>query len=97
MTKPAKNGDRNADICDHASKIDVEGLAIVVASSTPDSTEDASKSKIKGKAKAKAAGRELISDGHLRLKGGIHYGLLGRNGTGKSSMRTTTLLISEFY
>lgn len=57
----------------------------MVTSSAPESTEDASKPKTKGKSKAKAAGRELISDGHLRLKAGIHYGLIGRNGTGKSS------------
>ena len=63
----------------------MEGLNIVVTSAIPDSSDDAAKSKTKGKSKAKAAGHELISDGHLRLKGGIHYGLLGRNGTGKSS------------
>lgn len=63
----------------------MDGLNIMVTSSAPDSKEDASKSKTKGKAKAKAAGQELISDAHLRLKAGIHYGLIGRNGTGKSS------------
>ncbi|KAJ5480082.1 hypothetical protein N7530_005591 [Penicillium desertorum] len=69
-----------------SQEIDVDGLNIMVTSSTPESTEDASKSKTKGKSKAKAAGRELISDGHLRLKAGIHYGLIGRNGTGKSTL-----------
>lgn len=68
-------------------KIDVEGLAITITSAAQDSAEDAPKPKSKGKSKAKAAGRELISDGHLRLKGGVHYGLIGRNGTGKSSKR----------
>ncbi|KAJ6111163.1 hypothetical protein N7486_003398 [Penicillium sp. IBT 16267x] len=68
-----------------SSEIDVEGLGIVVTSSTP-TTEDPSKPKTKEKSKAKAAGQELISDGHLRLKGGVHYGLLGRNGTGKSTL-----------
>lgn len=63
----------------------MDGLNIVVTSPAPESTEDESKSKTKGKSKAKATGRELISDGHLRLKAGVHYGLLGRNGTGKSS------------
>lgn len=72
------------EIVTYTKKIDVEGLGIVVTSSTP-TTEDPSKPKAKGKSKAKAAGQELISDGHLRLKGGVHYGLLGRNGTGKSS------------
>ena len=69
------------------SKIDVEGLSITITSTVADSTDDTSKSKVKGKSKAKASGKELISDAHLRLKGGVHYGLLGRNGTGKSSKR----------
>ncbi|KAJ5382172.1 hypothetical protein N7517_000083 [Penicillium concentricum] len=69
-----------------SQEIDVDGLNIIVTSSAPDSTGDASKSKTKGKSKAKAAGRELISDAHLRLKAGVHYGLLGRNGTGKSTL-----------
>ncbi|KAJ5614767.1 hypothetical protein N7528_008421 [Penicillium herquei] len=67
-------------------EIDVEGLSITVTSAAPDAVDDGSKLKAKGKGKAKAAGRELISDGHLRLKGGTHYGLLGRNGTGKSTL-----------
>ncbi|KAJ5704203.1 hypothetical protein N7493_011341 [Penicillium malachiteum] len=66
-------------------EIDVEGLSITVTSAAPEAVDD-SKLKAKGKGKAKAAGRELISDGHLRLKGGTHYGLLGRNGTGKSTL-----------
>ncbi|KAJ5642388.1 hypothetical protein N7490_006388 [Penicillium lividum] len=67
-------------------EIDVEGLGIVVTSSTSTTTEGPSKLKAKGKSKVLAAGKELISDGHLRLKGGVHYGLLGRNGTGKSTL-----------
>ncbi|KAJ5712035.1 hypothetical protein N7488_006191 [Penicillium malachiteum] len=66
-------------------EIDVEGLSITVTSAAPEAVDE-SKLKAKGKGKAKAAGRELISDGHLRLKGGTHYGLLGRNGTGKSTL-----------
>lgn len=67
------------------SKIDVEGLSITITSAGAESPDESSKSKLKGKSKAKAPGKELISDAHLRLKGGVHYGLLGRNGTGKSS------------
>lgn len=63
-------------------KVDVSGLTISIASST---SETPSGSKARGKSKAKADGRELISDSHLRLKPGVHYGLLGRNGSGKSS------------
>lgn len=29
--------------------------------------------------------KQLLQDAHLRLKEGVHYGLVGRNGTGKSS------------
>lgn len=64
----------------------MEGLGIVATSSGAESTEDGLEPKSKRKAKAKDAGRELIADAHLRLKGGVHYCLLGRNGTGKSSM-----------
>jgi ATP-binding cassette, subfamily F, member 3 len=28
---------------------------------------------------------DLLEDAHLRLKEGVKYGLVGRNGTGKSS------------
>ncbi|KAE8392320.1 P-loop containing nucleoside triphosphate hydrolase protein [Aspergillus alliaceus] len=66
-------------------EIDVDGLTIAVASSR-DTAEDPSKAKPKGKAKGKPDTRELISDAHLRLKAGVHYGLIGRNGTGKSTL-----------
>ncbi|EPQ32208.1 uncharacterized protein PFL1_00405 [Pseudozyma flocculosa PF-1] len=32
------------------------------------------------------AGRELLQNAHLRLKSGVHYGLVGRNGSGKSTL-----------
>ncbi|OJI97160.1 hypothetical protein ASPVEDRAFT_159327 [Aspergillus versicolor CBS 583.65] len=66
-------------------EIDVDGLTIAVKSPI-DTTEDPSKQKGKGKSKAKADARELIADAHLRLKAGVHYGLIGRNGTGKSTL-----------
>ncbi|EIT82988.1 P-loop containing nucleoside triphosphate hydrolase protein [Aspergillus flavus] len=66
-------------------KIDVEGLTIAVSSSR-DTPEDPSKPKPRGKTKGKPDTRELISDAHLRLKAGVHYGLIGRNGTGKSTL-----------
>lgn len=34
------------------------------------------------------AGRDLLSDAHLRLKPHTHYGLVGRNGSGKSTLLT---------
>ncbi|EAW22222.1 ABC-F family ATP-binding cassette domain-containing protein [Aspergillus fischeri NRRL 181] len=73
-------------------QIDVEGLTIAVTSSPADTTDhgDPSNSKAKGKSKSKskskADARELIVDAHLRLKAGVHYGLIGRNGTGKSTL-----------
>ncbi|PKY00201.1 ABC transporter [Aspergillus campestris IBT 28561] len=71
---------------DHPSQeIDVDGLHISVASSL-ETTDTSSKPKSKGKSKAKAEARELIVDTHLRLKPGIHYGFIGRNGTGKSTL-----------
>ncbi|EYE98878.1 ABC-F family ATP-binding cassette domain-containing protein [Aspergillus ruber CBS 135680] len=73
-----------------SQEIDVDGLNVSVIA-TPDtndtSTETSSKpSKPKGKSRAKAEARELIVDAHLRLKPGVHYGFLGRNGTGKSTL-----------
>lgn len=71
-------------------KVDVEGLNIAVFPSLSEdaTTTDASEPKPKGKSKSKAKqeGKELIVDAHLRFKAGVHYGLLGRNGTGKSSI-----------
>ncbi|KAL6237753.1 hypothetical protein BDW75DRAFT_60583 [Aspergillus navahoensis] len=66
-------------------EVDVEGLTIAV-SSPLDTAEEPSRAKAKGKPKLKADERELISDAHLRLKVGVHYGLIGRNGTGKSTL-----------
>jgi len=63
-----------------------------VASPASESTDEGSKIKTKGKSKAKAQGKELINDAHLRLKAGVRYGLLGRNGTGKSSTRISPAL-----
>ena len=37
------------------------------------------------------ANRELLSHAELHLQQGKHYVLVGRNGTGKSSMPTTML------
>ncbi|XHG07423.1 hypothetical protein AWENTII_010571 [Aspergillus wentii] len=73
-----------------AQEIDVAGLNILVSSAQP--PKDASKSK--GKSKAKNEGRELLVDAHLRLKSGVHYGLIGRNGTGKSSREYQSALFS---
>ena len=39
----------------------------------------------KGKAKASIADKDILVDADVKLKAGVHYGLLGRNGSGKSS------------
>lgn len=39
----------------------------------------------KSKAKAAVQELEILSNAELKLKPGVHYGMLGRNGTGKSS------------
>jgi len=62
-----------ADIC----QLDIEGLNITVTSGTSKSG--------KPKGKARAEGLEILSNASLKLKAGIHYALIGRNGTGKSS------------
>lgn len=40
---------------------------------------------MKPKGKARGEGLELIANATLKLKAGVHYALIGRNGTGKSS------------
>ena len=67
-----------------ASKdIEIKGLTITIASANPETT---SSSTTKGKSKAKSEGLEILNGAELRLKAGTHYALLGRNGTGKSTI-----------
>lgn len=40
---------------------------------------------VKPKGKSRAEGLEILNNASLKLKAGIHYALIGRNGTGKSS------------
>ncbi|KAI9867373.1 MAG: hypothetical protein M1813_008931 [Trichoglossum hirsutum] len=63
-------------------KIDVHGLTISVT----DSGAGGNLSDRKGKAKAKAEGVEILVGAELRLKPGVCYGLVGRNGSGKSTI-----------
>ena len=60
-------------------KVSIDGLNIAIG--PPDSNSH----QPKGKSKATAAPLEILTNAELKLKGGVHYGLLGRNGTGKSS------------
>ncbi|TAQ85352.1 hypothetical protein B7494_g6315 [Chlorociboria aeruginascens] len=56
-------------------KSDGEGLNITVTSGNS----------TKPKGKARAEGLEILTNASLKLKAGVHYALVGRNGTGKSS------------
>ncbi|KAI1470230.1 P-loop containing nucleoside triphosphate hydrolase protein [Daldinia caldariorum] len=61
-------------------ELDIEGLNIIVKSApTPGA-------KGKAKAKAKGEGTEILSNAKLRIKAGQRYALIGRNGTGKSTL-----------
>ncbi|KAI4869367.1 P-loop containing nucleoside triphosphate hydrolase protein [Hypoxylon rubiginosum] len=59
-------------------ELDIEGLNITVTSSP--------RSGAKGKSKAKSEGTEILNNAKLRLKAGQRYALIGRNGTGKSTL-----------
>ncbi|ERT02597.1 hypothetical protein HMPREF1624_00897 [Sporothrix schenckii ATCC 58251] len=61
-------------------ELDVEGLSIAVSAGPPAGT-----TKAKGKA-ARGNSIEILSDATLRLKAGERYALIGRNGTGKSTL-----------
>ncbi|KAI1446409.1 P-loop containing nucleoside triphosphate hydrolase protein [Annulohypoxylon stygium] len=59
-------------------ELDIEGLNITVTSGA--------KANAKGKAKAKGEGTEILTNAKLKLKAGQRYALIGRNGTGKSTL-----------
>lgn len=61
------------------SQVNVQGLNVAIVPSR------ASSNTKKFKAKAAVQELEILSNAELKLKPGVHYGLLGRNGTGKSS------------
>jgi len=60
------------------SKLDIAGLNITVTSGD-------AKAGAKVKGKAQSEGLEILNNATLKLKAGVHYALIGRNGTGKSS------------
>ncbi|KAL2065197.1 hypothetical protein VTL71DRAFT_2866 [Oculimacula yallundae] len=61
-------------------ELDIEGLNITVTSSA------SSGKAVKAKGKARAEGLEILANASLKLKAGVHYALIGRNGTGKSTI-----------
>ncbi|KAI9902769.1 hypothetical protein N3K66_002121 [Trichothecium roseum] len=68
-------------------ELDIEGLNIIIKAeeNRSSSAADSSKTKVK-RSKAKTEGIEILSDATLRLKPGQRYALVGRNGTGKSTL-----------
>ena len=65
-------------------KIDVHDLSIILLSQ--EGTNGSNTTTSKGKStKTRAAGLEILSGAHLRIKSGGRYGFVGRNGSGKSS------------
>ncbi|KAI8629226.1 ABC transporter [Xylariaceae sp. FL1651] len=70
-------------------ELDIEGLYITVTSSSTSpkskSSSITSGSKV-AKGKARSEGTEILNNATLRLKAGQRYALLGRNGTGKSTL-----------
>ncbi|KAI1919877.1 hypothetical protein LOZ65_004269 [Ophidiomyces ophidiicola] len=67
-----------------SGEIDVQGLDILISSSTI--AQDGPALAKARKQKARSAGKEILMNANLRLKAGVHYGLVGRNGTGKSTI-----------
>ncbi|EZF34717.1 hypothetical protein H109_00296 [Trichophyton interdigitale MR816] len=72
-----------------SGEIDIQGLDILIASRPSQSQDAESSGAGKGKARKKektGLGMEILTGANLRLKAGVHYGLVGRNGTGKSAL-----------
>ncbi|KAG9247402.1 P-loop containing nucleoside triphosphate hydrolase protein [Calycina marina] len=60
-------------------ELDIEGLNITITSAPKPGLS-------KLKSKARSEGLELLVNANLKLKAGVHYALVGRNGTGKSTI-----------
>ncbi|PON29440.1 hypothetical protein TGAM01_v201689 [Trichoderma gamsii] len=65
-------------------ELDIDGLNIVVTSG--EKADKPEKAAGKSKGKSKSDGLEILSNAKLRLKEGQRYALVGRNGTGKSTL-----------
>ncbi|KJZ79827.1 hypothetical protein HIM_00541 [Hirsutella minnesotensis 3608] len=61
-------------------ELDIDGLSITVTSG------DKAATPAKAKAKGRSQGVEILSGARLQLKEGRRYALVGRNGTGKSTL-----------
>ncbi|EHK43218.1 uncharacterized protein TrAtP1_001575 [Trichoderma atroviride] len=65
-------------------ELDIDGLNIIVTSA--EKVDKPEKAAGKSKGKSKSDGLEILSNAKLRLKEGQRYALVGRNGTGKSTL-----------
>lgn len=65
-------------------ELDIDGLNIIVTSA--EKADKPEKAAGKSKGKSKSDGLEILSNAKLRLKEGQRYALVGRNGTGKSTL-----------
>ncbi|KAL7938020.1 P-loop containing nucleoside triphosphate hydrolase protein [Trichoderma chlorosporum] len=65
-------------------ELDIDGVTIVVTSG--EKADKPEKGAGKSKGKSKSDGLEILSNAKLRLKEGQRYALVGRNGTGKSTL-----------
>ncbi|XWW95443.1 hypothetical protein V2A60_003402 [Cordyceps javanica] len=61
-------------------ELDIDGVNITIVGGSKSGTP------AKGKSKARSEGLEILSGAKLRLKEGHRYALVGRNGTGKSTL-----------
>lgn len=69
------------------SKVSIEQLTLSIRASPVASKAGKTVKTVKSKAGSGAAKtRDILVDTDLRLKAGVHYGLLGRNGSGKSTL-----------
>ncbi|KAF2718507.1 ABC transporter [Polychaeton citri CBS 116435] len=69
---------------DASREIDFKSVAISIVSDNK--TGSSGTLTTKSRAKVKADSQEILTNAHLRVKSGIHYGFVGRNGTDKSTI-----------
>ena len=66
-------------------EISIEKLTLSLRAPTTPIGGVAASSGKKNKSKAAAADKDILVDANVKFQAGVHYGLLGRNGSGKSS------------
>lgn len=69
------------------TQLDIAGVNITIVGGSKSATT------AKAKSKGRSEGLEILTGAKLRLKEGHRYALVGRNGTGKSSMRNLLAIL----